>query len=82
MSRKRRIAAVFLLALAAALPSAAMPDAGRTASWEGLFDGLRARLAAVFEWTEKSRSSADPDGAPAAPQAQDGDSRAGMDPNG
>jgi hypothetical protein len=89
MSRTRRVVAVFLLALAVALPSAAMPAAGRTASWEGLLAGLRARLAPVFEWTGKSRSSMDPDGAPAASgedpaasQAQDGDSRAGMDPNG
>jgi hypothetical protein len=89
MSRKRRAFAVFLLALAAALPSAAMPAQGRTASWEGFLAGLRTRLATVFEWSGKSRSSADPNGAPAAsgedpatPQAQDGDSRAGMDPDG
>jgi hypothetical protein len=91
MNHTRRAVAVFLLALAVALPAAALPAPERAQPWPGLLAAFWTRLAPVLGLAEKSRSSADPDGLtapappPAAPddsQAQEGDSRAGADPNG
>ncbi|HEX7183553.1 MAG TPA: hypothetical protein VF756_17090 [Thermoanaerobaculia bacterium] len=88
MSRTRRIAVLFLLALAIALPSLALPAPER-AEGKGLLAALWERLAPVLGLFERSRSSADPDGGspttgetPSASSADDGDSRSGADPDG
>lgn len=88
MNRRLRAAMVFLLLGVTALPLAALPVRERAeAPWESVAAALWARIAPVLGLFEKSRSSADPNGAPVsapedAPQAYDGDSRAGMDPDG
>ena len=88
MNRRLRAAAVFLFLLAAALPLAAMPAPERAESpWERAAAALWARIAPVLSVFEKSRSSADPNGAPAPapeydPQAFEGDSRSSADPDG
>ncbi len=88
MNRRLRAAAVFLLLLASSLPLAALPARERAeASWESVAAALWARIAPVLGLSEKSRASGDPNGAPAPapadePQAFEGDSRAGADPDG
>ena len=93
MSRMRRAVAVFLLALVVALPLAALPDTeGVPRLWSGLLTGLWDRIAPILWLAEGSRAGADPDGlpAPTPPPSEDsmnaleeeGDSRAGADPNG
>lgn len=88
MSRTRRAVALLLLALAVALPAAALPIP-RQEPLQGLLAGLWERLAPVLGLFEESRPSADPDGgatpaaeAPTASQTNDGDSRPSADPNG
>ncbi|HEX7183825.1 MAG TPA: hypothetical protein VF756_18495 [Thermoanaerobaculia bacterium] len=88
MSRTRRAVALLLLALAVALPAAALP-APRQEPLQALLETLRAHLAPVLALFQESRSTADPDGGtstatedPTASQTDDGDSRAGADPNG
>lgn len=88
MNRRLRAAAVFLLLLVSSLPLAAMPARERSeAPWESVAAALWTRIAPVLGLFEKSRAGADPNGAPAPapaddPQAFEGDSRAGMDPDG
>jgi hypothetical protein len=91
MIRARRAVVVFLLTLTVALPVAALPASERAQPWPGLLANLWARLAPVLGLAEKSRPGADPNGltAPTPPvedssaaPAQDGDSRAGADPDG
>jgi hypothetical protein len=92
MNRTRRAVAAFLLAMAVALPVAALPAAERAQPWGGVFAALWAHIAPVLGLAEKSRASADPNGVtvPVAPppaeedsnQQSDGDSRSGMDPDG
>jgi hypothetical protein len=83
-----RAVAVFLLALALALPVAALPAGQRTAPRAGVLETLWARLAPVLAPVlglfEKSRAGADPDGltAPAPVPPVDDDSRSSADPNG
>ncbi len=82
MNRTRRAVAVFLLALALALPVAALPAPARAHSWPDFFVALWARVAPVLGISEKSRSTADPDGvAVSAPPSED-DSRGSADPDG
>lgn len=88
MNRLCRAFAVFLLALALALPAAALPAPERAPSWTGLLATLWDRVAPAFGLAGKSRSSMDPDGATtdsrasADPNGATTDSRAGADPNG
>lgn len=89
MNRVRRAVPVFLLTLAVAIPAAAVPNPGRVASKEGVLTTLWARLTAVVGVFDRSRPGADPDGTPITPpapttnsQLEEGDSRAGADPNG
>lgn len=78
-----RAVAVFLLALALALPVAALPSGQSTASRASVWTALWVRLAPILGFFEKSRSSMDPDGLTTpAPSAADNDSRSSMDPNG
>jgi hypothetical protein len=82
--RTRRAAAAFLLALALALPVAALPAPARAQSWPGFFAALWTRVAPVLGISERSRSTADPDGATVSaplPPAEN-DSRGSADPNG
>ena len=88
MSRTPRAVALFLLALAVALPAAALP-APRQEPLQALLEALRANLAPVLALFQKSRAGADPNGRtstttedPDASQTDDGDSRPGADPNG
>ncbi len=84
MNRTRRAVAVFLLALAVALPVAALPAPARAQSWPGFFAALWARAGVVLGIAEKSRGSADPDGVavPAPLPPGEDESRGGADPNG
>jgi hypothetical protein len=89
MNRARRAASVFLLTLAVAIPAAAGPSLGRVVSKEGMLTTLWARLTSIVGIFDSSRAGADPDGTTATPpaptansQAEEGDSRAGADPNG
>jgi hypothetical protein len=91
MIRTRRAVAVFLLALAVALPVAALPAPERATPRPSLLAVLWAHIAPVLGLSEKSRGGADPDGltAPAPPAgdsatspADNGDSRSTADPNG
>jgi hypothetical protein len=76
MNRMRRAVTVFLLALAVALPAAALPAPERTLSWgERVLSVLWAHLAPVLGISAESRASMDPDGSAS-------DSRSGADPNG
>ncbi len=84
MHRTRRAAAVFLLALALAMPLAALPAPARAQSWPGFFATLWARVGVVLGLSEKSRGGADPDGATVSipPPPCENDSRGSADPDG
>lgn len=82
MNRARRAVAVFLLALAVALPVAALPAPARAHSWPGFFAALWARVAPVLGISEKSQGGADPDGVTVTIPTNENDTRGGADPNG
>jgi hypothetical protein len=84
MIRTRRTLAAFLLALAVALPAAALPAREGTQAWKGLLASLWQRLAPVASPVAKALETLNlsPRHEDPVSSQEDGDSRSSMDPNG